>query len=58
MIAYHINGTTADKCEMNTSQSRADELAAQGWLISAGPIIWAQKQYIGGNRSGGERGRS
>lgn len=49
MIAYHINGTTADRAEMNISQSRADELAAQGWLISADPIIWAEKQYVNSN---------
>ena len=48
MIAYHINGTTADSAEMNINQSRADELAAQGWLISADPIVWAEKQYVGG----------
>ena len=49
MIAYHIKGTTADRAEMNITQSRADELAAQGWLISADPIVWAEKQYVGGD---------
>lgn len=48
MIAYHINGTTSDKAEMNINQTRADELAAQGWLISDSPIAWAEKQYVGG----------
>lgn len=48
MIAYHINGTSADRAEMNINQSRADELAAQGWLISENPIVWAEKQYVDG----------
>lgn len=48
MIAYHINGTTADRAEMNITQYHADELAAQGWLISADPIVWAENQYIDG----------
>lgn len=49
MIAYHINGKIADKAEMNINQSRADELAAQGWLVSDNPIVWAEKQYVGGD---------
>ena len=48
MIAYHIKGTTAGSAEMNITQSRADELATQGWLISADPIVWVEKQYVGG----------
>ena len=48
MIAYHINGTSADRAEMNINQTRADELAAHGWIISDSPIVWAEKQYVGG----------
>ena len=48
MIAYRINGTTADMAEMNIGQVRANELAAQGWLIVEEPIVWAEKEYING----------
>ena len=48
MIAYHINNTTADKCEMNIGQARANELQAQGWLIVEEPIVWKYKEYVNG----------
>ena len=48
MIAYHINGTTADRAEMNIGQARANELASQGWLIAEEPILWSQKEYVNG----------
>ena len=48
MIAYHIAGTTADKCEMNIIAERAAELAAQGWIVTEEPIMWAEKEYING----------
>lgn len=48
MIAYRINGTTADMAEMNIGQARANELAAQGWLVVEEPIMWTAKQYVNG----------